>query len=98
MPHYKFLELKARAERFFRLFSDYFQRHPSISSPQSVIEERFRDYLIGSMIKRLPKDEARIHTGDSSWLLQAISNPRIITNMNRLKDSKEGQPRKIKYT
>lgn len=87
MSHYKFLELKARAEKFFKLFSDYFELHPSLVSPNSPIEERFRDYLVGAIIKRLPKDEAKIHSGDSSWLLQSITNPRIIKNMERLKNS-----------
>ena len=29
MSHYKYLELKARAEKLFKLFSDYFELHPS---------------------------------------------------------------------
>lgn len=87
MSHYKFLELRQRAEKFFRLFSDYFENHPSLINPNSPIESRFRDYLIGAIIKRLPRDEARIHSGDASWVLQAISNPRIIKNMKWLKDS-----------
>ena len=68
MPHYKYLELKARAEKFFKLFSDYFELHPSLVNPKSPIEPRFRDYLFGAMIKRLSKEEAKIHSGDSSWL------------------------------
>ena len=87
MPHYKYLELKARAEKFFKLFSDYFELHPSLVNPKSPIEPRFRDYLFGAMIKRLSKEEAKIHSGDSSWLLTSITNPRIITNMKRLKES-----------
>lgn len=87
MPHYKYLELKARAEEFFKLFSDYFELHPSLVNPKSPIEPRFRDYLFGAMIKRLSKEEAKIHSGDSSWLLTSITNSRIITNMKRLKES-----------
>lgn len=89
MSHYKYLELKARAEKFFRMFSDYFQLHPSLVNPNSPIEPRFRDYLFGAMIKRLPKEEAKIHAGDSSWLLTSITNSRVIKNMSRLKESKD---------
>ena len=89
MSHYKYLELKARAEKFFRMFSDYFKLHPSLVSPNSPIELRFRDYLFGAIIKRLPKEEAKIHSGDSSWLLTSISSPRIIKNMKRLKESED---------
>ena len=87
MSHYKYLELKARAEKFFRMFSDYFQLHPSLVNPNSPIEPRFRDYLFGAMVKRLPKEEAKIHSGDSSWLLTSITNSRVIKNMSRLKES-----------
>lgn len=89
MSHYKYLELKVRAEKFFRMFSDYFQLHPSLVNPNSPIEPRFRDYLFGAMIKRLPKEEAKIHAGDSSWLLTSITNSRVIKNMSRLKESKD---------
>ena len=58
MSHYKYLELKARAEKFFKLFSDYFELHPSLVNPKSPIEPRFRDYIFGAMVKRLPKEEA----------------------------------------
>lgn len=89
ISHYKYLEVKARAEKFFKMFSDYFEKHDSLVSPRSPLDSRFIDYLYGSMIKRLPKEEAVIHSGDSSWLLYPIRNNRIIKNIEWLKESED---------
>lgn len=87
MTHYKYLELKARAEKFFKMFSDYYYLHPSLVRPQAPLTEAFRDYLIGCIEKRLSKSEAVNFAGDSSWHLHDISTHRIIHNMNKLKAS-----------
>lgn len=89
ISHYKYLELKARAETFFKLFSDYFEKHDTLVNPRAPLDSRFIDYLYGSMIKRLPKEEAVIHTGDSSWVLHPIRNPHIVKNMKWLKESED---------
>lgn len=87
VTHYKYLELKARAEKLFKLFSDYFEIHPNLIRPDSFLDMRFQDYLYGSIMKRLPKDEALFYAGDSSWLLKPIRREHIIKNMQRLKGS-----------
>lgn len=89
ITHYKYLELKARSERLFKLFSDYFEKHPSFIPPKTNLTPSFRDYLYGSMIKRLPKEEARVYAGDSAFLLRAVSNDQILKNMLRLKEAAE---------
>lgn len=89
ITHYKYLELKARSERLFKLFSDYFEKHPSLVRPGLYLDESFKDYLYGSMLKRLPKEEAKIYAGDSAFLLQAVNRNRIIKNMARIKDSED---------
>lgn len=87
LSHYKYLELKKRSEKFFRLFGDYYMKWPSLVRPTAPIEEKFRDYLFGSMLKRLPKEDALIYAGDSSFLLEGIKRPAIIRNMVILKES-----------
>lgn len=86
ITHYKYLELKARSERLFKLFSDYFEKHPTLIPPHSGASQSFQDYLYGSMIKRLPKEEARIYAGDSAFLLREVSNKYILKNMTRIKE------------
>lgn len=87
MTHYKYLELKARSEKFFKLFSDYFEKYPSLINPQSPLDRYFQDYLYASLIKRLPKDEAAVYAGESAWLLKPVKSGQIIRNMDRLKES-----------
>ena len=89
ISHYKYLEVKARAEKFFKMFSDYFMIHPSLVNPLSPIDMRFRDYLYGCIVKRLKRDEACYYAGDSSWLIRPVLTPHIIKNMRRLKLSKD---------
>lgn len=87
VTHYKYLELKARAEKLFKLFSDYFEIHPSLIRPDSFLDTRFQDYIYGCITKRLSKEEASIYAGDSSWLLRPVKREHIIRSMQRLKGS-----------
>lgn len=87
VTHYKYLELKARSERLFKLFSDYFEIHPCLIRPDSFLDMRFQDYIYGCIMKRLPKEEAVIYAGDSSWLLRPVKREHIIRCMNRLRGS-----------
>lgn len=88
VSHYKYLEIKARSEKFFKMFSDYFMKYPSLIRPDSPLSQVFKDYLIGSIIKRLSKEDASLYAGDSSWLLSPVKTPQIIKQMERLKASK----------
>lgn len=89
--HYKYLEIKARSEKFFRLFSDYFYLYGDLFTPEStrITDQYFRDYLRGAMLKRLPKEEASVYAGDSSWLLYPVKNDQIRRNVLRLRESKD---------
>lgn len=89
MPHYKYLELKARAEKFFKMFSDYFYIHPSLIRPGAPLTEAFKDYLYGSILKRLEKDEAINYAGDSRWVLKEYNTKKVTVNMERLKQSED---------
>ena len=89
MSHYKYLEMKARAEKFFKMFSDYFYLHPSLIRPGAPLTEAFKDYLYGSILKRLTKDEAVNYAGDSTWILKEFNTKKITVNMERLKASED---------
>lgn len=93
VSHYKYLEIKARAEKFFKMFSDFFYLYPDLFGPDAtrLTDQYFRDYLRGSMLKRLPKEEASVYAGDSSWLIQPVKNSQIRRNMLRLKEAKDKQ-------
>lgn len=89
LSHYKYLEMKARAEKFFKMFSDYFFIHEDLIRPKAPISESFRDYLYGSILKRLSRDEAISYAGDSTWLLKEFNVKNISSNMMRLKNSED---------
>lgn len=89
ITHYKYLELKARSEKLFKLFSDYFAIYPGLIRPACPVDERFRDYLYGSILKRLPKDEALLYAGDSAWLVHSISMDKVVESMKIIKESDE---------
>lgn len=89
LSHYKYLELKARAETLFKLFSEYFQVYPDLVRPRCILDEPFRYYLEACLIKRLPKSEAKEYAGDELWLLNPITNRCIVNNMRKLKQSED---------
>lgn len=87
IPHYKYLELKERSVKFFKMFSQYFQEFETLISPNSVVDSKFRDYVEGIIEKRLTREEALKYTGDSALSLKDLSDSVITKNMNRLLDS-----------
>lgn len=89
ITHYKVLELKNRAETLFRMFSDYFEKHPSLIRPGCPVPIRFRDYLYALMMRRLPKEEALYFVDDSTWFMVPVRNKQISTGMTRLKYSED---------
>lgn len=87
IPHYKYLELKERSIKFFKMFSEYFQEFGVLIRPDSVVDDRFRDYVEGIIEKRLTREEALKYTGDSALSLKELSDSIITKNMKRLLES-----------
>lgn len=87
LSHYKYLEIRERSEKFFRLFSDFFEKHTSIFRPDCPCERNFQDYMEGCLEKRLKRKDASIYTGDSTQLLPKVNSKNIERNMRRLKES-----------
>ena len=84
--HYKFLELKARSEKFFKMFSDFFSLYSDIVRP-GVIPDNVRDYFDAAMTRRLDKDECINYAGDNKFRLLATRRDSVISAMNKLKKS-----------
>lgn len=89
LSHYKYLEIRERSEKFFRLFSDFFEKHTSIFRPDCPCERNFQDYMEGCLEKRLKRKEASLFTGDSAQLLPKVNSKNIERNMKRLKESED---------
>lgn len=87
IAHYKYLELKERAEKFFKMYTEYFEDCESLIRPQAPLDSRFKDYIYACIEKRLTKPKAIQHTGDSSLCIGRVSREHILKNMAILKES-----------
>lgn len=87
ITHYKYLELKARSETFFKMFSDFFDKHPSLVRPQAPIHRAFHDFIYGCAQKRLPLSEACKYAGEGRWSVLSTRMPDILSGLKALQVS-----------
>jgi hypothetical protein len=87
LSHYKYLEIKDRSQKFFRMFGDFFELHPDLFRPDNPCEENFIDYIYACIEQRLKRSQAIHFCGDSSNQLPEVNSKNIIRNMERLKNS-----------
>ena len=87
ISHYKYLEIKDRSQKFFKMFADFYEVHSDLFRPNGAIEETFRDYMYACIEKRMKRSEASAFVGESSMLVNSVSQENIIRNMKRLKES-----------
>ena len=55
LSHYKYIEIRERSEKFFRMFMDFFERRTAIFRPDCPCERNFQDFIEGVIERRLPK-------------------------------------------
>lgn len=89
ISHYKYLELRERSIKFFKMFAEYFENTETLIPVNCLIEERFRDYLEACIEHRLTKKASIKYAGDSSMVVPEISRKIILRNMDRLKASQQ---------
>lgn len=87
LSHYKYIEIRERSEKFFRLFSDFYELHESIFRPDCPCERSFQDFIEACIEKRLSRKEAAIYTGDSAMQLAKVTTNNVMRNMKRLSES-----------
>lgn len=85
--HYKYLEIKDRSQKFFKMFAEFFETHTDIFRPGGPVEESFRDYMYACLEKRMKRSEASAFVGESSLMVSSITQRNIIRNMERLFNS-----------
>lgn len=87
ISHYKYLELKERSVKFFKMFSEYFENHSCLVMPNCPVHPRFRDYIEGCIEKRLDKKDAILYSGDSALQVAKLKNKFVLKNMEILRKS-----------
>lgn len=88
--HYKYLEIKYRAEKFIKMFTEHFLLYPGIIPPAVVLDEDFENYIKYCILERLtlPKAIAKI----SNPLYQRVKSreEELCRHLAVLRDSKDG--------
>lgn len=87
ISHYKYLEIKDRSQKFFKMFGDFYELHTDLFRPNGAVEESFRDYMYACLEKRMKRAEASAYVGESSLLVSSVTQENIIRNMRRLHES-----------
>lgn len=87
LSHYKYLEIKERAEIFLKMFSEFLQKHDSLFRWDGPCTEDFKEYITACICDRKTVKEARLYTGLSVNLLNPVSEKLITKNIGRLKES-----------
>lgn len=89
ITHYKYLELKERSEKLFRLFHDFFSIHPNIFKPCPCVDQRFIDYIEACIERRVTRKQASDPFGDSSMYVAPIRTKFLVKQMDCLKLSQD---------
>jgi hypothetical protein len=88
--HYKYIEIRERSQKFFKMFTEFFEKHESIFRPDAPYKQVFMDYIEACIERRLTRRDSLVKTGDSSQLVyKRIRNPMLEHNMRKLIDSED---------
>jgi hypothetical protein len=89
ITHYKYIEIRERSQKFFKLFTDFFEEHGSIFRPDSPCEPQFRDFIEACIEKRMKCKDAVNASGDSANTVPCVNQMSIIRNMELLQESED---------
>lgn len=87
--HYKYIEIRERSQVFFKLFTEFFEKHESIFRPDAPFKRTFMDYIEACIEKRLNIKYASIHTGESTNTQVKIRERMLSNNLRLLFDSSD---------
>lgn len=87
--HYKYIEIRERSQKFFRMFTEYFEKHSSIFRPDAPYNPVFMDYIEGCIEKRFSRKEAAVYSGDSTQVLTKVRSKMLENNLMKLRDSED---------
>lgn len=87
--HYKYLEIKSRAERFVRIFTEYFQDADSFIPPNSFLHKDFQEYIHSVMIQRKSRKETSDNNKNSMLFVEQSRDRLILEQMELLKKTKD---------
>ena len=89
ITHYKYIEIRERSQKFFKMFTDFFEEHGSIFRPDSPCEQQFKDFIEACIEKRATYHEAVLLSGDSANTVPCVNKRSITRNMELLQESED---------
>lgn len=81
ITYYKYLELKERSEKFFKMFFEYFSKYDTLIKPNSGLDYRFQSYLEGCIERRIDRCKTVEVTEDSSMYVVKIRTKFLMKQM-----------------
>lgn len=88
--HYKFLEIKGRAERFFKLFMEYFGNYPDFFPKGTDIPNAIMEYFHGTIIERKKPNQVIPLIGDPLFKQNIVRTQILTTFLWKMRDSHIG--------
>lgn len=93
--HYKYLEIRARAEKFVKLFADYYGQYDNIIPEYSTLDKHFKKYIKLTIEKRLPLKEAIAEIDSELWKKPKTRDIEIAREVQSLNGSKYTQDQNL---
>lgn len=93
--HYKYLEIRQRAEKFFKLFTEFFQEYDSVIPKGSILDKHFKKYITLTIEKRLPFQEAIALIGSDKYKKPKTREIEILREVQSLNGSKYSQDQNL---
>lgn len=84
---YKVREHHLRAVYLFKMFTDFFEKWPSIFRPGGIVTQEFQDFILVSIKERLTPALAAKKTNKGTWKNTGIRNSQVIKAVTDLKSS-----------
>lgn len=88
--HYKFLEINARAEKFLRMFTEYFEVHKYLTPASLDVPQSFKEYLSLVVLSRLTVRDAIEKIDDPQYKVSSFRDKVLDEILRDLSKPKEG--------
>lgn len=87
--HYKYLEIRARGEKFLKMFTEYFELYGDLFPQDLIISSSFRKYLLLVIVKRKRVNKVIREIGNPQYLITSSRDQSIIGEMSKFKNSRK---------
>ena len=93
--HYKYLEIKARAERFIRIFTEYFADAEDLIPPNTFLHKDFQEYIHSVIVQRKTRKETSDNNKNSMLFVEQSRDRLILQQMAELKKAKDDKHQQL---